>query len=277
MKRLLAICLLQALCLLVLASGAAQTEPFRLFDAMLFANRPDTSKLGFERLRIVDAHELWPLNGNEDAAPPRDNIAKIVADGAGPAGILVIDIENWNLISMATRDDARQKYIDTLNRFRRADPSVKLGLYGVLPDRNYWSAIGQNGAKGYRNWQEDNHFAAPIAAHVDALFPSLYTYYTDEAGWKKYAIANLHEARRIAHGKPVYCFLWPQYHDSGDHAFELLDGSYWNLQLTTCHKYADGIVIWGGYTDKNGFRALPWDGKASWWKATLQFTQQLRH
>ena len=28
---------------------------------------------------------------------------------------------------------------------------------------------------------------------------------TDEAGWKKYAIANLAGVRRIARGKPVYC------------------------------------------------------------------------
>src|SRR5262249_4133499 len=107
-------------------------------------------------------------------------------------------------------------------------------------------------------------------------FPSLYTYYPDQAGWVAYAKANLSEARRLAPGKPVYCFLWPQYHDSSTLAYQFLPVDYWKLQLQTCRQYADGIVILGcvGKDGKmNGW--LTWDDNAPWWQATIQFVASI--
>lgn len=249
---------------------------FQLFEAMLFAGRPDLTKYGFKHLRIVDDHELYGPGESNLEVPSMKQIKKIVAGGAGPAGILVIDIEQWSMDGRAAAE-SRRKYIETLERFHRAAPGMKLALYSVLPYRDYWRAIGVRGRTGTQDWMTGNDAAAPIANQVDALFPSLYTFYEDQAGWTKFAIANLREARRLAHGKPVYCFLWPQYHDSGDHPFALLSGGYWKLQLETCHKYADGVVIWGGYTTKNIFTPMKWDDTAPWWKATLQFVKGLRH
>lgn len=271
MRRVLVVSLWLALFWTALPAGQAHARAFRLFDAMLFAGRPDTTKLGFQKLRIVDDHELWPPNGPSNDPPATAEIRKIVAAGVGPSGLLVIDIEHWNMLSMATRDNAREKFIQTLDRFHEAAPGLKVGLYEILPSRNYWTALGQNGANGYRSWQADNNFAAPIVAHVDALFPSLYTFYPNEAGWVKYATENLREARRISHGKPIYCFLWPQYHGN----FLMVPGDYWRAELDTCHRLADGIVIWGGYTMTNGFAALPWRDDAPWWQATLEFVKTL--
>jgi hypothetical protein len=200
-----------------------------------------------------------------------------VAGGAGAGGIIVIDLEQWPTVGApAIVASSRQKYIDTLELFRKADPKGKYALYDVLPGRDYWRAMGPRGGAVYNSWQSDVDQLQPIVPHVDALFPSLYTFYPDQNGWVRYATENLRQARRIAAGKPVYCFLWPQYHDSAAAPFAILPGDYWNKELQTCRKLADGIVIWGGYTTKGGgFKQLPWDDTAPWWKATLAFMKTL--
>lgn len=271
--------LLTIVCLALVPLQAAvardnQTHRFELFDAMLFSGQPDFSKYGFKHLRIVDDHELYGPGQSNTSVPSVEQIKKIVAGGAGPGGIIVIDLEQWPMTG-ANAAASRQNYIETLDRFRKASPNGKFGLYDVLPGRQYWPAMGPRGGAVYRSWEQSVDLTRPIVPHVDALFPSLYTFYPDQSGWVRYATENLRQARRIADGKPVYCFLWPQYHDSAATPFALIPGDYWRLQLETCRKLADGVVIWGGYTSKNGFTQLPWDDNADWWKATLNFVKTL--
>jgi hypothetical protein len=112
----------------------------------------------------------------------------------------------------------------------------------------------------------ENDQLRSLAGAVDVFFPSLYTFYPDQAGWKKYAIAQIEEARRYGGGKPIYVFLWPQYHESN----RILGGSYlpadyWLLELETAREYADGIVLWSG--------SSKWDEDAPWWKVTKEFVK----
>ena len=58
---------------------------------------------------------------------------------------------------------------------------------------------------------QENDQLRPLAGAVDILFPSLYTFYTDQGGWVRYAYAQIAEARRNANGKPVYVFYGQQY------------------------------------------------------------------
>ena len=142
----------------------------------------------------------------------------------------------------------------------------------MVPQRAYWQAIQPENSPAHRRWQRENDAVRSIAEYVDIIFPSLYTFYSKEDDWVRYAVANLREARRIAPGKPVYCFLWPQFHDSTRRAYELLPAEYWKRQLGTCQGLADGIVIWGGVGEAgrmNGW--LSWDDNAPWWKATVEF------
>ena len=101
-----------------------------------------------------------------------------------------------------------------------------------------------------QSWKDRNKFFASLANHVDVVFPSLYTFYNDQAGWEQYATANIAEARK--YNKPVYAFIWPQYHGSnatigGQH----IAGDYWRKQLETVYQYADGVVIWAGWGWQN--------------------------
>jgi hypothetical protein len=245
--------------------ATAQTRaPFKLFEAMNFAGGPDFRSFGFEHLTIADPHVLGkdiPDAGQvqQALALPRSN------------EYLNIDIESWP-VEGPDQASSIAKYQKTLRSFRKADPRVKLGLYAVLPIRDHWRAIGHEGAVELDDWKQQNtRIASTLVPHVDALFPSLYTFYGDKDAWVAYAQANIGEARRISQGKPVYCFLWPQFHKTK--AF--LPSDYWYAQLDTCRKLADGIVIWG--TMRGGPRDGPakWDEKAEWWQATLRFLQEL--
>jgi len=207
-----------------------------------------------------------------DAAPSLEALqqwAKTLTPGPLPT---VIDIEKWNVY---TKDkNARAASIEKLTfvatELRKARPDLKFGFYGMLPERTYWPIVDPKKANELREWESFNRQAAKdIAPLCDAAFPSLYTFYKDEKGWVKYATAMLQEARKFK--KPVYAFLCPQYEvanpkPEGDY----IEPKYWRLQLETCRKHADGIVIWDYGT------SATWDENAPWWKETVSFLDKLK-
>jgi len=76
----------------------------------------------------------------------------------------------------------------------------------------------------------------------------------------------LAEARALGEGKPVFFYMWPQYHDGTPLQFQWIDGDYWRFQLATAYAQADGIVLWspGRYA---------WDVTSGWWAATTPFVR----
>ena len=106
-----------------------------------------------------------------------------------------------------------------------------------------------------------------LAEHVDIVLPSLYTFYNDPQGWDVFAAALLQSARR--YNKPVYAFLWPEFHVSNQFLRgKNLPGNFWRHELEFCRARADGIVIWGGWQEQ-------WDENAEWWLETKSFLTSL--
>ncbi|MER8509602.1 hypothetical protein NKH91_13145 [Mesorhizobium sp. M0894] len=246
----------------------AQTPvPFRLFENLFFSGGPrEFQSFGFEHLTIADPHVLGynvPMidQVRKALALPREN------------QYLAIDIEHWPLTGTeADRDSSIANYQATLSAIRQADPNLKLGLYNVLPVADYWRAIGARGEDGLKEWRSRNtEIASALIPHVDMLFPSLYTPYGDQDAWVTYAQANIEEARRISQGRPVYCFLWPQFPKT----LAFLPGEFWYAELDTCRRLADGIVIWGTSAPGPTYRPMQWDENAEWWQATLRFLREL--
>jgi hypothetical protein len=193
----------------------------------------------------------------------------------------VIDIERWptspdvHKISVSAAADGIQKYATVLRWFREAAAGLQFGLYGVVPIIDYWRAIEPPSSARHLAWRADNQRAVSLTALVDALFPSLYTFYVDREGWVTYAAAQLTEAKRLSGRKPVYVFLWPQYHDSNPTlGGTYLPADYWKLELDTVRRYADGVVIWGGWGSDD--RAATWDDRAEWWTVTKAFLTTLK-
>ena len=211
-----------------------------------------------------------------DRLPPIESVQTVARAAQQKGAAVVLDIEHWPLIgSPDSVRDSLTKHMTVLAWFRNAAPGLSVGDYGAPPIRDYWRAIKGPASQEYRSWMGENDQLRSFAEAVDVLYPSLYTFYPDQAGWRKYAIAQIEEARRYGGGKPVYVFLWPQYHTLNP----ILGGSYlpdnyWLLELETARQYADGIVIWGGWNLKLD-KQMIWDDSAPWWGKTKEFMKTL--
>jgi hypothetical protein len=244
-------------------------QPFPVFDATLFAHKPDLARFGLRHITVIYAGSLWNSSqlSNHTTLPDRNLIGPLVRTANQSGEILVVDIEQWPLVGdSATITQSLSKYATVIQWFKQPIPSMKVGLYGAPPIRDYWDSVRGEDSPQYARWQKENDRLASIARVADALFPSIYTFYEDRNGWQTYAIAQIREARRYGGEKPVYVFLWPQYHPSNKKlANTFLPGDYWRLQLETARKYADGIVIWC-CPDRQA-----WNANAAWWLETQEF------
>ncbi len=245
----------------------APQAKFVVFDGTLYQGKPTTEELGMKPITLLYQASMWPgKSGDPQSVPDADVVRALALKASQSGGMAVVDIEQWHVTGdPATVAQSVDKYQQTLQMFQQAAPSLQVGYYSVAPIRDYWSPIDGALSSNYLAWQQENNTVAPIAQEANALFPSAYTFYTDQTGWQTYAIAQIAEARRIAPGKPVYLFLWPQYDNgNGAQGGDYLPDDYWKMELETARKYADGVVIWGGWTQT-------WDSNASWWLETQQF------
>lgn len=259
-----------------LAQSPPSSKPFLVFDGTLYSNKPDLSRYGIQPITMVYAGKFGPdWYKYADRLPSANSVRSVAQDVRHTSHMAVLDIEHWPLKgSPDSVHNSVTKYVTVLEWFRAAAPDLSIGYYGVPPIRDYWRAVKDLSNQERRSWMVENDQIRVLAGAVDALFPSLYTFYPDRDGWKKYAIAQIEEARRYGNGKPVYVFLWPQYHESnrilGGH---FLPEDYWLLELETAKQYADGIVIWGGWGSDN--RPAKWDESAAWWGKTKEFMASL--
>lgn len=245
---------------------ASANRDFEALNAMRFVDMPDFANLGLKRVRVVYSGEMWP-KGAKRGEPDlghltRSTIPKVKRE---KPGLVIVDIEHWSLDHSRGEDVERNiaRYVSVLDTFRAQLPGSRIGLYGMVPIRNYWAPV-KNDTRALSDWRDDNRRLAPLAAAVDIVFPSLYTFYEDREGWQTYAAANIAEARQ--YGKPVYPFLWPQYH-KGE---QQIDAGFWRLQLDTVYDSADGLVIW------SPARGRPrWNPDAPWWHQTVEFLQAI--
>jgi hypothetical protein len=237
---------------------------------MLFKQKPDLTRYGLSPISMVYEGTIWQRGHSDAVLPDRDLVRSTAVEASKSGGIAVLDIERWPLSGDATVvEESIRRYETVIRWFKEAAPSVKVGYYGTAPVRNYWDAIEPSDSPKYVAWQKLNDVVASIARLEDILFPSVYTFYEDQDGWSKYAVQQIQEARRIGKGKPVYVFLWQEYEVPKEKApGTYIPPKYWHMELEIASKYADGIVIWGGWSET-------WDETAPWWRETKSFLQQV--
>jgi hypothetical protein len=254
------------------AQSLPKQKPFLVFDSTLYADKPDLSVYGIHPITISYAGKFggnW--HKHQQSLPDKESVQRVAREAETKGSHAVLDIEHWPLKGESSQvQESLSKYMTVLQWFKEAAPGLSVGYYGAPPLRDYWRAIRPPTSKEWRSYADDNDRLQPLAGAVDILVPSLYTFYTDQGGWVRYAYGNIAEARRCANGKPVYVFLWPQYHDSNRKlAGTYLPDDYWRLELETAKQYADGIILWGGWGSNN--RPAKWDDNAGWWKVTKDF------
>jgi hypothetical protein len=257
----------------------ASGNQFVVFDGLHYADKPDLTKEGFQLINIPDTPTLWGdrvkmIHDLPSQAHINWLSRKLYATGHPT----VVDIEHWEVREPHAKGRSAEnisKYLTILQWLHVAEPKLLLGYYALPPLSDYWRAIESNSSKGFLAWQKENDSLKQVVNEANMLFPSLYTYYKDRVGWVKYAVAQIKEARRCGNGKPVYVFLWPQYHDSSRYSSEYIEPDYWRLELETARQHADGIVIWGG-TDLKNKKIMKWDDQAPWWIETKKFLKSLK-
>jgi len=246
------------------------TRGFVIYNGLNYLGMPDLTRFGIQRIRIVD-RGIWPGAGEQSTPDPHAvrEVANTVPSNGTP---IVLDFEGFELTgSDAIVDGSIASLMRITSAFRDVLPQRRLGFYGAPPLRDYWRAIKNDRRDPtFRAWQIQNDRLARLIGDVDVLFPSVYTFYNDREGWKKYAIAQICEARRLSR-KPVIAFVWPEYHPSRVLVRNrFIDADYFQMQLELLRRYADGVVLWGGY-DIQAKHPRTWDENAAWWVRTKAF------
>jgi len=262
-------------------TAGSKREKFDLYDSLLFSGKPDLSRYGLKRSRTVYENELWPPKRSAipNEAVVRSKARAVLAEGVTAAVPVILDVEQYSIdvrldIShinpdTSTVDANILKLEQIIGWFKNEAPMLQVGFFDVAAPVDGLPVTGQQPANDaeWAIWKTANSYLIPFVTHVDALYPSLYTVVTDPAKWVAAAQRCIAETKRLAAGKPVRPFVWPQYHDvmRSPLAGTYIDYDYWMLELTTVRDAgASGIVFWGGYQ-------RPWDETQGWWRATLDF------
>lgn len=245
---------------------------FKLFDSLLFTGRPASSVWGGVPLKIF--YQQFVLDpGN--VLPTQESLNQKLATHADFEGPICFDIETIAHTDSVYLAQACLFFNQLTAMIRIACPKAKIGYYSLPPFRQYWPVINRRTSPApYNAWLQSNTDIQPIIDNVDLCFPSLYTFYgslpAEVADWCHYARENIAEARRIAKGKPIYPFIWPQFHESNATlGSQLIPGSYWRMQLDYLKGLGcQGAVIWGG-------NQQPWNNASPWYVELKEFSDRL--
>jgi hypothetical protein len=236
--------------------AAGHDRSFNVYDNMFYRGKPDTTRNGLLVSNILYENKIWPNDENYGKLPDKKAFETLVRQHISNPGPLVIDIEKLPLKGSPEIAHQHMEVLATLAVWaHEAAPGKTIGFYGT----NTLSKVAS----------ADFGYAHELARHVDAFFPPLYTFDDNRLAWQQHAEDVVAEAHRLDPDKPVYFYLWPQYHDGTAKQFQYVDASYWKFQLETAHRLGDGAVLWSP-------SRYDWDDTTGWWAATQEFVRTIR-
>ena len=167
-----------------------QTRSFPVYDNMSYVGKPDTQQYKLVASNIIDEGHIWPPGQNYGVLPSRSTFDAIVATHMTNPGPIVLDIEKLPLKGSQDTIHQHLHLLATLADWTRADaPDKTVGYYG------YNTLTGVPLA--------NRSYAQELAHHVDAFFPSMYTFDDDHEAWAMRAQTEAAEDRALAANKPV--------------------------------------------------------------------------
>jgi hypothetical protein len=232
-----------------------------------------------------------------------------------PGAIHVYNFEQDPIDARRHGDEAALESADRLAHLvqlgRRVDPSARVGLYMLMPLRDYWTpnTYERRRREYIQSWQQHsgdeqnpqliaartrfhdarfklldwrraNRLLGPLARELDYVCPSLYIFYPEAEGHAIYAEHNLREA--ASYNKPIYPFVNPRYHTNAQPPEVRSQPVPLEVALPMYREideHADGVILWsGGPTDdpdhwRNlGYWLLPRSVRRT---ATLEELQQM--
>ncbi len=231
-------------------------------------------RYGIENIRVVGSHELW-RDGKSRIFPDFYLIEKNAKSINVKNDLMVLDIEHWSVHEdNTTTRESISKYLSVLELYRSYRPELIIGYYGMPPVWNKYRAVLDDSHPLKQAWIKRNNSVRELADAVDIIYPSLYSTDDDPQSWRLFAVEYIKQARRLANGKQVIPFIWPQFHEGHPtRPGQYIPPDYWKLILDTVYEHADGVVIWGGWGDGGPQK---WDEQAPWWRITSAFIKNTR-
>jgi hypothetical protein len=253
------------------SGGQNNNKPFSIYNAMQYQSMPDLTTQGLRAINLINETSLF--TSKTDLSPDSEKIENLAIQSTNQQGVpIVFDIEDWSYAnsSLPTTIDW---FLDVIGVFKQYNTS-QMGFYGVVPNDAYnWENIEPIGGSNYVKWQQLNTNLSPIADQIDLFFPSFYTDDNDTVSWNEFVTATLGELKKYNINKPVYAFLWPQYHDGTPDQYQFLDTNVWKYELETLYPLVDGIVIWSSSKILPGVSST-WDDSWPWWIVTQEFIDE---
>ena len=236
--------------------AASDDQAFPIYDNMYYKGKPNTAHAGLISSNILYENKIWPNKQDVGILPNRGSYQALVRKFISNPGPLVIDIES---LPLKGSPETARKNMETLAKLadwaREAAPGRVIGYYGT----NTLSKVAPANLA----------LARELATHVDAFFPPVYTFDDDTSAYEKRAQEAAAEAHSLDPHKPIYFYLWPQYHDGTPKAFEYVDSTYWYFQLQTAHRLANGAVLWSP-------SRYDWNDQTGWWAATVEYVRNIK-
>lgn len=245
----------------------AQQKHFALYHLVRYKNTPANLSPYLLPTKIASEHILLSADNT-----PNVSAIQAFATLCPPGELVTLDLESWPYYPAEKLSKTIDYFLTALKAFKRVNTQSPVSFYGLPPKQAYqWKSIDpENNPKGYNGWKIISEKLTPVAQKVDAFLPSFYMYNPDTASWRKMVDATITAIKEYHQHKPVYAYIWPQFHNKSDYSLQFIDTAIWKYQLRTLYDRIDGCIIWTSNKDSEG-KIISWDPNMLWWQATKAF------
>jgi hypothetical protein len=242
-----------------------------VFDNIGYGGKPDLTREGSEPMNIVYEGWIWPgktkgTSGRKSPSygvvPDETFFKTVLSARCKRPGPIVLDIEFLSLTGDPQVAQGNEELLATLVRWtHEAMPGRLVCFYGLLPNR-------KPGAPSDAELR--------LSREVDAYFPSMYTFDDNRSAWQARCASYVKRAHELSPTKPVYVYLWPQYHENTRNDEQFIDADYWTFELETGRASgADGSVIWSSNRNIKTQAPLDWGPDAQWLTILQAFLRRI--
>ena len=262
---------------------------FTIYDNNVGIEKPPYPLQGTKEIIILSGKDFW--NDKNDynkwskidwkgLKSKLDNISKKY-----PIRPIVLDIEgsdpeqegsqHWGIdyrkigknYTIKQYENYKNNWIQLI-KFVKNNYSGDVGAYAIAPHRDFWAPVSED-KKQIELWKNANADLVKVAAEMDFIAPSIYTFYDEpEFGgkqanarekWVTYAEHNISEAKQ--YGKPVYVCMWGKFHPSNKIlGEEPISKEFMEIQYQTIiQQDVENVIMWGKYNiAKNNVKNENW-------------------
>lgn len=234
MKRIIAILMtlaVSSMFAVVVPVGTAHASScFVGYDNTFYTGENLARDIGIQRSNIVYATAEWKTLFAAGQLPPKAEFQDRVLRNSVHSGPVVLNFETIFLsgTDVAVVEQRAALWMTMLDWIEEVIPTKPLGAYHF--------------AEQTRQAYPHMTLARQISARFDFFASSDYTKDNDITAWNTQLTDSINRSAYIEPNKPVYSYIWAQYHPNTDGTF--VDPSMWRQQLEILKQRVDAFVIW---------------------------------